>query len=181
MPGIKDDVLLVRCSDGRSQTPDHIRKDLVHEFRAPGGPLFSDFCAHSISIRGSEQTFVMSTPIDVEIQTKINLLISLLTPETGQLIGELVMLLVIKTMVDLKKPKGIILVYHSYCGAADAIGLSELEVRAKLQALRGKLSLFYPTIEVTVLKETHSECGEHHHGHEQVCSVVTEAMQALAA
>ncbi len=180
MPGSRKDVLQIRCSDGRSKTAQHVRDDLVHEIRLPGGPLFPDFCAHSI--RGSEQTFEMSSPIDTDIQDKINELRTLITPETGLVIGELVLLLAIKTMVTLKNAKVILLVYHNHCGAAEAIGLSELEVRAKLQFWRDKLARYYPSIEVTIFRETHSECGEHHHGHEEVsCPLKDKAAMAKAA
>jgi len=176
MPGTKDDTLQIRCSDGRSRKANHIRCDWVHEIRLPGGILFPDLCAHSLT--GREQTFAMSAPIDADIETKMEELFSLITPETGRVIGELILLLAIKTMVDLKKPRKILLVYHSHCGAADTIGLSEFDVRAKLQAWRDNLKSYYPTAEVSLLRETHSECGEHHHGHEEVH---TNSEEVLAA
>jgi hypothetical protein len=179
MPGTKEDVLQIRCSDGRSRKANHIRDHLVHDIRLPGGVLFPDLCAYSLL--GSEQTFEMSSPIQAEIQSKIKELISLITPETGRVIGELVLLLSIRTMVDLKKPKKILLVYHNHCGAAEAINFTEVEVRNKLAFWRGKLGTFFPTIEVSILRETHSACGEHHHGHEDVESLVAEAVLARAA
>jgi hypothetical protein len=114
MTGTRGNVLKIRCSDGRSRKPDHIRCDWVHEIRMPGGLLFPDLCAHSVY--GREQTFALSTPIDLAIQSQINELRSLITPETGRVIGELVILLAIATMVDLKKPERIILVTTTTAG-----------------------------------------------------------------
>ena len=120
----------------------------------------------------------MSAPIDTDIRNKLGELFSLITPQSSRVIGELILLLAIKTMVDLKRPRKILLVYHSHCGAADTIDLDEFDVRTKLQAWCDKLKSYYPTTEVRLLRETHSECGEHHHGHEEVCVTMKETLAA---
>jgi hypothetical protein len=172
MPGTRRNVLLICCSDGRCRKPNHIREDLVHQIRFPGGNLFPDFCAHSIN--GSEQTFEMSqNGLDIEMQR----LISAITPETGQAIGEIVLLHAIRTMVKLKNPGEIFLAYHNSCGAAQAIGLDEQGIQLKFFAWQQKLRALCPGIDVTILRETHSECGETHHGH----VVVTPTLWAVAA
>ncbi len=85
--------------------------------------------------------------------------------------SEMSLLFAIDTMVKLKKPEEIILVYHTHCGAADTIGLNEREVHAKHMYWREKLAMMYPAINVRILYEVHSECGEHHHGHTEVTLV----------
>jgi proteasome lid subunit RPN8/RPN11 len=132
----KKEILKIRCSDGRSRKPGDIRGNWVHEIRQPGGILFPDLCALSIS--GSEQT------------------------------SEMTMLFAIDTMVALKKPEEIILVYHTHCGAADVMNFSESDVRNKHLAWKKRLSERYPGVTVRVLKESHSECGENHFGHEEL-------------
>jgi hypothetical protein len=169
----KGDALLIRCSDGRSKKPKGMRDEYwVHTIGLPGGILFPDFCAHSLP--GREQTFEMSEPMNIEIKRRMLALLALITPETGRTIGELIVLLAIKTMVDLKKPKKIVLGYHTHCGAAETIGLNESQIQTKLQDWLNLLKSCYPTMDIHILREAHSECGEHHHGHEEV-TVVGEA------
>jgi hypothetical protein len=163
----KSDALLISCADGRSKKPKGLRDEhWVHTIRLPGGILFPDFCAHSHLGRG--QTFAMSTPIDYEIERRLQALIATITPETGLIVGELVLLLSIKTMFDLKRPKKIILGYHTHCGAAETIGLDEVQIQTKHHMRQAQLRQYYPGVAVTILRERHSECGEHHHGHEEV-------------
>lgn len=132
----KQDVLQIRCSDGRSRKSHEIRSNWVHEIRHPGGILFPDLCA--LANPGSEQTAEMS------------------------------LLFAIDTMVQLKKPSEIICVFHTHCGAADAIGLTAQEIHAKHILWQDKLAKRYPDIKVRILHEAHSECGEYHHGHTEV-------------
>ncbi len=82
--------------------------------------------------------------------------------------SEMTMLIAIDTMVQLKKPEEIILVYHTHCGAADAIGVSEADIKTKYLAWKKRLSERYPSITIRILKESHSECGENHFGHEEL-------------
>lgn len=74
----------------------------------------------------------------------------------------------IKIMVQLKKPDEIIIASHDNCGAAIDIGLTDEQIKRKHASLGSKLRGWFPNIQVKVLHEKHSDCGEHHHGHEPV-------------
>ncbi len=85
--------------------------------------------------------------------------------------SEMSLLFAINLMVERKQPDEIILVSHTHCAVAEAIGLSEHQVHAKHMFWCEKLAKMYPAIKVRILHEAHSECGEHHHGHVEVTLV----------
>ncbi len=162
----RTEVLKIRCSDGRSRKPGDIRDKWVHEIRLPGGILFPNLCAQSFLER-CEQTFEMSALVDDEIQSRFHILIESITPETGLVIGEIIVLLAIKTMMDLKQVEEIILVYHTHCGAGDALGLKESDIYDICLKWQFLLCKLYP-VRIRILKEEHSVCGEHHFGHSEL-------------
>jgi carbonic anhydrase len=115
------------------------------------------------------QTFEMSNPIDIEIHRRINRLLELaVTPEVGLVVGELAVLEAIRVMVALKNPERIILMSHTHCGAAQALRMSDRVVRQNYSVWKKTLSRAFPHIPIAVKHDRHSECGEHHHGHEEI-------------
>jgi hypothetical protein len=162
----RDDVLHIYCSDGRSRKPDDVRGNLNHAIRLPGGLLFPNLCANSLL--GGEQTFEMSASIDIEIANRINQLMQNITPETGFTIGELIILIAVKEMVRLKNPCRIILMTHTYCGAANALSLSETEICDIYAQWEQMLQGCFPDIPIEIKLDRHCETGEHHAGHEDL-------------
>lgn len=164
----RENVLLIYCSDGRGRKPHEIRGNVNHAIRLPGGLLFPNLCASSLT--GDEQTFEMSAPISRDIKQRINLLLGSVTPSTGFAIGELVLLLAIETMVRLKNPTQIILMYHSYCGAADSLRLGAEDIRTTYLRWKDMLGQHFPLIPITVTFDSHSSCGAEHFGHEVIAA-----------
>lgn len=72
----------------------------------------------------------------------------------------------IEVMIRLKSPEKIYLMSHNYCGAAEAIGVSDDQMKRAHAEYGELLKKRFPHIPVIVLHECHSECGEHHDGHE---------------
>ncbi len=165
----REDVLLIYCSDGRGRKPNDTRGNINHAIRLPGGVLFPNLCANSL-VRG-EQTFEISSPIDLEIQKRINRLLELVTPETGIVVGELVVLEAAKAMVALKNPKRIILMSHTHCGAAQSLGLDDHAIRTIYTEWRRTLARAFPSTPIFVRHDKHCESGEQHHGHEDVFEI----------
>jgi hypothetical protein len=111
----------------------------------------------------------MSTPIDNEIQKRINRLLELaVTPEAGIVVGELAVLEATRAMVALKSPVRIILMSHTHCGAAESLGLDDRAVRQAYREWKKTLTRAFPHLPIIVRHDKHSECGEHHHGHDEV-------------
>ncbi len=136
------DILKIRCSDGRSRKPDEIRGNFIHQIRLPGGILFPDLCAQQFQNRWKKAV-------------------------VSKLLRRAQMFAV-EVMVTLKNPDAIYVMSHNDCGAAQAIGFSDLEVK-RLHADFGKLlQIKFPHIPVHVIHDLHSDCGEHHHGHEDI-------------
>lgn len=160
-------VLKAYCCDGRNRKPEELSQDCVHEIRLPGGVLFPDLCAHSLTV--CEQTFEMSEdPMEIEIKNKIKSLIPITTTESAFLIGEIILLFAFQVMQRLKEPKEIILGYHTHCGAAEAIGLTEEQVLIKMLDWQKRLTAMFPGIKIRILKEAYSICGESHFGHTEL-------------
>ncbi len=159
----RDNVLHIYCPDGRSRKPNEVRGKLNHAIRLPGGLLFPNLCASSLL--GDEQTFEMSAPIDIEIKKRIDRLMYSITPENGFAIGELVILLATREMVRLKNPVRIILMTHTHCGVAIALGLSEAEICDIYATWQRVLQSCFPDIPVEIKLDLHCETGENHDGH----------------
>ncbi len=138
MPDSKRNILKIRCSDGRSRKPQAVREHFVHDIRLPGGILFADLCGQHFKRR----------VVDKLVRRAI--------------------LYAVEVMVGLKKPDQVLVVAHSPCGAAEQLGLSEGAVIAAHRAWATRLKLRYPHLTVEVMIERHSDCGEHHHGHEVI-------------
>ncbi len=136
----KKNVLKIRCSDGRSRKPNEIRGNFIHQIRLPGGILFPDLCAQQF-----DQKWKRSA--------------------VSKLLRR-VLLYAIDVMVELKTPEEIILMSHTPCGASTALGLPEWKVKETYIAWGNRLKKRFPHIHIRVLHECHSECGEHHDGHE---------------
>jgi hypothetical protein len=60
---------------------------------------------------------------------------------------------------------------HNDCGAAHSMGVSDAEVKRRHAAFAKALQLKFPHIPVHVMHDMHSECGEHHHGYENLSDV----------
>jgi hypothetical protein len=140
-PSAKKQVLKIRCSDGRSRKPDELHGHFVHQVRLPGGVLFPDLCAMHF-FTGTHQQKVASKLL------------------------RRVLMYAIRVTIDLKSPSEIILMSHTLCGAAGVLGLSEEDVKNAYIEWGESLKKHFPHIPVRVLHERHSECGEHHQGHE---------------
>jgi carbonic anhydrase len=76
----------------------------------------------------------------------------------------------IEVMVNLKSPDKIYLMSHNHCGAAQAIGVSDGEMKRAHAEYGDMLRKRFPHITVIVLHDLHSECGEYHNGHEEIVS-----------
>ncbi len=166
MPTRKN-VLLIYCSDGRSRKPDVVRGNINNAIRMPGGLLFPDLCAKSL-IKGDEQTFEMSAPIDKEIHERINRLIKTITPENGLIIGELVILTAVKAMFDIKNPVKMILMPHTHCGGAQSLAFCDDMVLRKYIYWQDILSRCFPGTPIEIKIDRHCETGENHAGHQDV-------------
>ncbi len=133
--------LKIRCSDGRSRKPDEIRGNFIHQIRLPGGILFPDLCAQHLFTNKWKQAVVSKLLRRVQ-------------------------LFAIDMMVKLKSPDKIYVMSHNHCGAAEAIGVSNTEVKRVHLEFGNELRQRFPHIPVVVLHDPHSECGEYHNGHE---------------
>ncbi|MBP6924459.1 MAG: hypothetical protein KBC62_02320 [Candidatus Pacebacteria bacterium] len=133
----------------------------------PGGLLFPDLCAKSL-IKGDEQTFEMSTPIDREIHERINRLLKTITPENGLIIGELVILIATKAMFEIKNPVKMILMPHTHCGAAQSLHFCEVTIQQKYAYWKGIFHRSFPGIPIEIKLDRHCETGENHGGHEDL-------------
>ncbi len=140
----KKNVLKIRCSDGRSRKPDDIRGNFIHQIRLPGGILFPDLCAQQFS-----------HPLKRAVVSKLL--------RRAQLFA-------IDVMVNLKAPETIYIMSHCNCGAAEAIGVTDAEVKVRHAAFAAELRTRFPHIPVVALHERHSICGEHHDGYEDLSS-----------
>lgn len=140
----KKNVLKIRCSDGRSRKPDDIRGNFIHQIRLPGGILFPDLCAQQFA-----------HPLKRAVVSKLL--------RRAQLFA-------IDVMVKLKEPEAIYIMSHQNCGAAEAIGVPDADVKAQHAAFAAVLRSRYPQIPVIALHERHSICGEHHDGYEEISS-----------
>lgn len=138
----KKDVLKIRCSDGRSRKPDEIRGNFIHQIRLPGGILFPDLCAQQFSSKWKQAV-------------------------VSKLLRR-VQMFAIEVMVNLKSPDKIYLMSHNHCGAAEAIGVSDLGVRSAHKKFGEALQKRFPHIPVVVIHDKHSECGEYHDGHDEI-------------
>ncbi len=159
-------VLYIRCCDGRSRNFPELEGCLIHEIRLPGGVLFPDLCAHSLA-RG-EQTFEMKIPVGTAMRRHIVQMMNRMDKTTAHTIGELVLLFSVDAIVGLKKPTRIYLATHSHCGAANIIGFNEADKVSRLLKYRVHFQQAYPDIDVRIINEEHSECGEHHMGHKDI-------------
>ena len=130
----------------------------------PGGLLFPDLCAKSL-IKGDEQTFEMSDPINKEIQERIHRLLKTITPETGLIIGELVILVAVRAMVEIKNPARMILMPHTHCGAAQSLGFCDDTIRRKYLYWENIFNRSFPNIPIEIKLDQHCETGENHDGH----------------
>lgn len=161
------DILKTFCCDGRNRKANEFIHDLVHEIRLPGGILFPDLCAHSLP--GNMQTSEMSDdPVQVLINNKIKELLPRMRKENAYVFGEIILWFAINTMVCLKEPEEIVLVFHTHCGAAESMNMSEDEVFAKMLFWKRQISDMYPHIPVRILREAYSVCGESHFGHTEM-------------
>ncbi len=113
----------------------------------------------------------MSEGFDDETRRLINRLTQeleqALTKEAAQILGKLIMWLAISTMIRLKAAEEVLLVYHNDCGAAAAVGLESDEILQIHLDWQQRIQASFPSLKVRVLEETHSLCGNHHHGHEE--------------
>lgn len=159
-------VLYIRCCDGRSKNSQELEGCLIHEIRLPGGVLFPDLCAHSLA-RG-EQTFEMKMPIGNAMRQRIVQMMNRMDQTTALVTGQLVLLFAVEAVMGLKSPTQIYLASHNHCGAANLIGFSEADINLKLLEYRVLLRQMYPDVDVNILSEEHSECGEHHMGHKDI-------------
>lgn len=91
-----------------------------------------------------------------------------MTKESAFLIGEIILLFAFQVMQKLKEPKEIILGYHTHCGAAEALGLTEEQVLLKMLDWQKRLTALFPGIKIRILKEAYSICGESHFGHTEL-------------
>jgi hypothetical protein len=73
--------------------------------------------------------------------------------------------LAIEAIIDLKRPRQIILMAHTHCGAAMRIGLSDESVIEKHHDWQRRLQGLYPDTAVRVFYEKHSACGNVRDGH----------------
>lgn len=127
----QDDVLYIRCSDGRTKRPDSIYDKCTHQGRFAGGVLNAYYRANF---------FRVNLSLDDRIEDQMQ---------------------EIETMIGLKKPKKIIVASHAHCGAAEALGYTHETVIAIHQEWGQRIREFYPEAEVEVLHEGHTECGTH--------------------
>ncbi len=77
-------------------------------------------------------------------------------------------LFAIEVMVNLKQPDMIYVMSHNDCGAAKAIGFSDLEVKRLHTTFGKELRQRFPHIPVHIIHDKHSECGKYHHGYEDL-------------
>ena len=161
---MRKNVLLIYCSDGLSRKPAGVRGNINSAIRMPGGLLFPDLCAKSL-IKGDEQTFEMSTPIDREIQERINSLMKTMTPENALVIGELVILLAVKAMFEIKNPSELILMPHTHCGAAKSLDFCDDIISRKYAYWKGIFHRTFPGIPIGIKLDQHCPSGENHAGH----------------
>lgn len=126
-----DDVLYIRCSDGRTKRPDSILDKCTHQIRIPGGVLDANYMALTFAEQLSEG------------------------------VHERLLMHRIKTMMGLKVPKKVIVASHAHCGAATALGFSAQKVAAIHKDWGKRIQELYPDAEVVVIHENHSECGFH--------------------
>lgn len=127
----QDDVLYVRCSDGRTKRPDTILDKCTHQSRFAGGVLNAYF---------REKFFRVKLTLDGRIDDQMQ---------------------EIETMIGLKKPKKVIVASHADCGAAKALGYCHDDVLAIHEDWGRRIREFYPEAEVEVLHENHTDCGNH--------------------
>ncbi len=165
MPG-RENVLYVTCIDDRIKIPEELKGQRVNQLRLPGGILFPDLCAHSFL--GGEQTFEMKIPVGTAMRRHIVQMMNRMDKTTAHTIGELVLLFSVDAIVGLKNPTRIYLATHSHCGAANIIGFNEADKVSRLLKYRVHFQQAYPDIDVRILNEEHSECGEHHMGHKDI-------------
>ena len=78
------------------------------------------------------------------------------------------MLYAVEVMIEIKTPEEVILMAHTHCAAAGVIGLCDADVKNTYLEWGLRLQKLFPYIQVRVLYERHSECGEHHFGHEEL-------------
>lgn len=124
-----DDVLYIRCSDGRTKRPDSILDKCTHQMRLAGGVLNAYFRAKFFEVRMSPENRFADQMQEIA------------------------------TMIGLKKPKKIIVASHAHCSAANALDLNHNEVLAIHEEWGARIREKYPHIEVEVLHEYHTECG----------------------
>ena len=159
-------VLYIRCCDGRSRNFPELEGCLIHEIRLPGGVLFPDLCAHSLA--GGEQTFEMKIPIGNPMRRHIVPWMNKMDKETALAAGQSMLMFAVDAVMGLKKPTQIYLASHNHCGAANLIGFNEVDTNTKLVEYKVLLQQVYPDVEVKILSEKHSECGEYHMGHKDI-------------
>ena len=141
MPTTRRNILYIRCSDGRSRRPESIREHCVHQIRAPGGILNPLYRAQNTTTDVSEEALAVLFLEDIE------------------------------TMVKLKNPDEIIVASHHDCGAAAALGYTHEEILQRHRVFGFELRERFQHITVTVMHETHSECGEYDHVHQMVAQM----------
>ncbi len=159
-------VLYIRCCDGRSRNFPELEGCLIHEIRLPGGVLFPDLCAHSLA-RG-EQTFEMKIPVGNPMRQRIVQMMNRMDETTALTIGQLVLTFAVDAVMGLKNPTQIYIASHNHCGAANLIGFNEADTHRKLVEYKVLLQQSYPNVDVKILSERHSECGEYHMGHKDI-------------
>lgn len=126
-----DDVLYIRCADGRTKRPDNILGLCAHQERTAGGVLNAYFKARFSRVKLSLEDRIDDQMEDYE------------------------------TMIGLKKPSKVILASHAHCGAAGALGYTHEEVHTIHEEWAQRIRDFYLGVEVEVVHENHSTCGHH--------------------
>ncbi len=84
----------------------------------------------------------------------------------GEFMRELMMGLIVRKVKEYKGGLHLIRILGHYpCRVASDLGLSRVQVQAKLLNFSCELKKRYPEVKVSVWFETHSDCGSEHRGH----------------
>ncbi len=126
-----NDVLYIRCSDGRTKRPDSILNKCTHQVRKAGGVLNALFKYRYSRVKMSFEDRENDQMEDFE------------------------------AMILLKRPKKIVVASHAHCGVKEKLGLSHKDVLAIHEEWGERIRNFYPEGEVEVVHEKHTECGTH--------------------
>ncbi len=127
----QNDVLYIRCADGRTKRPDNIQGLCTHQIRLPGGVLDPQYMHKTCSIE---------LPLEAHEEMLRHR---------------------IRTMVGLKNPAKIIFASHADCGAGTALGLNHKDVVRIHQTWSKWAQKEFPNVPVEVVHENHSTCGQH--------------------